>query len=252
MKLLDHLEIPYSDQTDDYLMTCLWCAAEKMSVRKDDGNIFQCWKCKQTGNALTLMRKFYEDLPALTPPSARIFINKKRGVSPAVLRSEGIKYDSIRYFWFPVKNTDGKIIALHKYSPETNIAYASPKPWSCSILGLSQLNSFPEIWVAEGHADYLIMRHALKDYQIDLLGTCGSGFSGNYLHLLEGKDVVLLFDNDEAGQSGVKSVARRIKSSGHTVQSLRYLDWSSVSVAGHPTLPSGFDIRDLHNSLNGN
>lgn len=254
MKLLDYLEIPYSDQTDDYVMTCFWCGSEKMSVRKTDGNIFQCWKCKQSGNALTLLRKYYEDLPELTVPSAKIFTSRKKGVMPFVMRHEGIRYDHRNYFWFPVYNSEGNIIALHKYSPKTNIAYASPKPWSCSVLGINQLNSSSEIWIAEGHADYLIMRQTFLQSETecpDLLGTCGSGFSSTYLHLLADKKVVLLFDNDEAGRTGVESVARRIKTSGTSVESLHFLDWSKVRIPDTPVIPAKFDIRDLANALKG-
>jgi hypothetical protein len=66
---------------------------------------------------------------------------------------------------------------------------------------------------------------------------------------LDGKDVVLLFDNDEAGQQGVQSVARRIKSSGHNVKSLNYIDWTRVTVPSHAAIPDKFDIRDLYNEV---
>jgi len=248
MKLFDHLEMPYKDNGDDWNITCPWCASEKMSVRKTEGNVYQCWRCKESGNALTLMRKFYDDLPELSPPAAREFLNRKKGVVFQTLRSEGVRFDS-GYYWFPVYNADSKLIALHKYNPQNNIAYSSPKPWNCSILGLSQLSSSSEIWVAEGHADYLIMRQVLKSTGIDLLGTCGSSFSQSYLHLLDGKKVVLLFDNDEAGQSGVQSVARRLKGSGISVESLSYLDWTKVSIPSSETIPDKFDIRDLWNTM---
>jgi 5S rRNA maturation endonuclease (ribonuclease M5) len=96
------------------------------------------------------------------------------------------------------------------------------------------------------------MRHILSRTSDppDLLGTCGSGFSGSYLYLLEDKDVVLLFDNDDAGQSGVKSIARRVKSSGHNIKSLQYLDWSQITVSQHAVIPNKYDLRDLYNDLN--
>lgn len=252
MKLFDHIEVPYDETDRDYTTQCLWCGSEKFSVSKAEGHIFQCWKCKQTGNAITYMREWYSHLPELSMPEARRFTSRKKGVAPSVLRSEGIKSDT-HYFWFPVRNLKGDIIALHKYNPTDNIAYASPKPWNCSILGLGQLAGKDEIWIAEGHADYLIMRQILsRDPQApDLLGTCGSSFSGSYLHVLENKRVVLLFDNDEAGQAGVQSVARRLKTSGHAVDSLHYLDWTQITVPSLSELPSGFDIRDLYNACAG-
>lgn len=251
MKLLEHLEVPYNETDTDYTLPCMWCGSEdKFSMSKLEGHVFQCWRCKATGNALTFMRQWYEELPELTPIQARKYIARKKGVSPSALKTEGVKCDG-SYFWFPIRNVKGDIIAIHKYNPESNIAYASSKPWSCSILGLSTLQGHDDLWVAEGHADYLVLRSILQrdGSPIDLLGTCGSSFSGSYLHLLEGKNVSLLFDNDEAGQAGVDSVARRIKASGHSINSLWYLDWSQITVPDYSELPSGFDIRDLNNSL---
>ena len=250
MKLFDHVEVHYEETDRDYLTACLWCGSEdKLSVSKEEGNIFQCWRCKQTGNALSYMREWYAQLPELTMPQAKTLCLKKKGVSPSALRLEGIRCNG--YYWFPVKNTKGDIIALHKYNPSDNIVYSSPKPWSCTVLGMSTLGKSDELWIAEGHWDYLVMRQLLSSIPKppNLLGTCGSGLSGSSLHLLENKNVVLLFDNDEAGRSGVQSVARRAKASGHNVQSLKFLDWSRVNIPGHLEVPDKFDIRDLHNTL---
>ena len=251
MRLLDHLELSYNDTDKDYIMPCLWCGAEdKLSVSKDDGHVFSCYRCKQTGNALTLMREWYSQLPELTMQQAKRFCTLKKGVQPFILRSEGIKSDGTN-FMFPVRNVKGDIIAIHRLDTATNIFYASPKPYSCSILGLSQLTGSEEVLVAEGHADYLILRQiSVKTPHVsDVLGTCGSGFSSSYLHVLEDKHVVLLFDNDEAGQAGVQSVARRIKTSGHSVKSLRYLDWSKVTIPQHTVIPNKYDLRDMYNDL---
>jgi len=250
MKLLDHLEVPYEETDKDFMTACLWCGSDKLSVSKDEGHVFQCWKCKQTGNGVSYMREWFSQLPDLTMPQAKQFCGMKKGVSPSALRLEGIRCDG-HYYWFPVRNMKGDIIALHKYNPSDNITYSSPKPWSCSVLGMSALTGSEELWVAEGHWDYLVMRQLLSRLPDgpDLLGTCGSSFSTNYLHLLEDKNVVLLFDNDDAGRSGVQSVARRIKSSGHTIKTLQYLDWSQITIPQFSEIPEKYDIRDLHNAM---
>jgi hypothetical protein len=251
MKLLDHLEVPYEETDKDFMTACLWCGSDKLSVSKDEGHVFQCWKCKQTGNGVSYMREWFSQLPDLAMPQAKQFCGMKKGVSPSALRLEGIRCDG-HYYWFPVRNLKGDIIALHKYNPSDNITYSSPKPWSCSVLGMSALTGSEELWVAEGHWDYLVMRQLLSRLPDgpDLLGTCGSSFSTNYLHLLEDKNVVLLFDNDDAGRSGVQSVARRIKSSGHSIKTLQYLDWSQITIPQFSEIPEKFDIRDLHNAMN--
>jgi len=250
MKLLDHLEVPYEETDKDFMTACLWCGSDKLSVSKDEGHVFQCWKCKQTGNGVSYMREWFSQLPDLTMPQAKQFCGMKKGVSPSALRLEGIRCDG-HYYWFPVRNMKGDIIAVHRYCPTTNIAFSSPKPWSCSVLGMSALTGSEEIWVAEGHWDYLVMRQLLSRLPDgpDLLGTCGSSFSTNYLHLLEDKNVVLLFDNDDAGRSGVQSVARRIKSSGHSIKTLQYLDWSQITIPQFSEIPNKFDLRDLHNAM---
>lgn len=250
MKLLDHLEVPYEETDKDFMTACLWCGSDKLSVSKDEGHVFQCWKCKQTGNGVSFMREWFSQLPDLTMPQAKQFCGMKKGVSPSALRLEGIRCDG-HYYWFPVRNMKGDIIALHKYNPSDNITYSSPKPWSCSVLGMSALTGSEEVWVAEGHWDYLVMRQLLSRLPDgpDLLGTCGSSFSTNYLHLLEDKNVVLLFDNDDAGRSGVQSVARRIKSSGHSIKTLQYLDWSQITIPQHAVIPEKYDLRDMYNDL---
>lgn len=225
-------------------------------MSKQDGHIYQCWSCKERGNAITFMRHWYTSLPELTKAQAVRFCQKKQGVDLHVLRREQVKCEDIdndSYYWFPVRNVDGNIIALHKYVLSTNIAYASPKPWNCSILGLANLTGAETVWVAEGHADYLILLHLKRKFNgaFDVLGSCGSSFSGNYLHLLEGKNVVLLFDNDDAGRNGVKSVAKRIKASGHSVASLKHLDWSGVVLPSFSEIPDKFDLRDLFNACSG-
>jgi hypothetical protein len=250
MRLFDHLEVPYEETDKDVMTTCLWCGSDKLSVSKDEGHVFSCWKCKQTGNGVSYMREWFSQLPDLTMPQAKQFCGMKKGVSPSALRLEGIRCDG-HYYWFPVRNMKGDIIALHKYNPSDNITYSSPKPWSCSVLGMSALTGSEELWVAEGHWDYLVMRQLLSRLPDgpDLLGTCGSSFSTNYLHLLEDKNVVLLFDNDDAGRSGVQSVARRIKSSGHSIKTLQYLDWSQITIPQFSEIPNKFDLRDLHNAM---
>ena len=88
MKLLDHIEVSYNESDKDITTTCLWCGSEdKLSMSKDEGHVFSCWKCKQAGNALSYMREWYAQLPDLTMPQAKQFIQLKPGVSPSVLPS---------------------------------------------------------------------------------------------------------------------------------------------------------------------
>ena len=92
MKLLDHLGVPYSDNTDDYTTDCPFCGKEnKLSMSKQDGHVYQCWTCKERGNAITFMRHWYSSLPEITKAQAVTYCEKKKGVNLHVLRREGVR-----------------------------------------------------------------------------------------------------------------------------------------------------------------
>ena len=136
-------------------------------------------------------------------------------------------------------------MAVHKYVPEINIVYGSPKPTSCTVIGLQNLTKSDTVWIAEGHHDYLTLYPQMVDTNIDLLGTCGSYFSTSLLSVLKDKHVCLLYDNDQAGKDGIDHIARHIKSNSVGILSLSYLDWSTITIP-NGTIADGFDVRDLH------
>lgn len=244
MKLFQHLNVQYTGDGDNLKTECPHCGSSSLSVDSEAPHQYQCFKCKQTGNAFTYIRKWYDNLPALTKSDAVTFCNLKKGIKPLTVREVGIKCYNDCY-WFPVYNQKNHLVAIHKFVPGTNIWYSSPKPTSLTILGLQNLTKSETVWISEGHPDYLCLLPQLKDSGIDLLGTCGSYFSSAQLPALKGKHVVLLYDNDLAGRDGVDYVARHLKSNSIQHHSLSYLDWSRITL---PTgeLSAGFDIRDLH------
>ena len=249
MKLLDHLDVPYDPNPDNVKTTCLWCHHESLSIDTEVPHQFQCFRCKESGNAFTYLRKFYDTLPALRKQEAVTLCDMKKGVTPITIREAGIKCQGDLYF-IPVYNQKGHLNALHKFVPSANIVYGSPKPTSLTVLGLNNLQqSHDTVYIAEGHWDYFTLLPLMTETGCDLLGTCGSYFSTNLLVVLKDKHIVLLYDNDEAGKAGIEHVARHIKSNSISILSLSYLDWGKVTIPSG-TIPESFDIRDLHNVFN--
>lgn len=247
MKLFQHLQVAWSGDGDNIKTDCIHCGSSALSVDAESPNTYQCFKCHQTGNAFTYIRKWYDNLPPLTKVQATKLCEIKKGLKPVVIRGVGIKYFNSCY-WFPVYNQKNHLMAIHKFVPDTNIVYSSPKPTSLTILGLQNLSKSDTIMVAEGPWDYLTLLPHMVDAGIDLIATCGSYFSSNQLTTLKDKHIVLLYDNDTAGRDGVNYVARNLKSSSVPHLSLSYLDWSKVTP---PTgvLTDKYDIRDLANSF---
>jgi len=249
MKLFDHLGVMYEPNTENVKTTCLWCHYDALSVDTEVPHQFQCFRCKESGNAFTYLRKYYETLPALRKQDALDLCSLKQGIKPVTIREAGVKHFNGVYY-IPVYNQKGHLNALHKFVPSVNIVYGSPKPTSLSVLGLNNLSpSHDTVYVAEGHWDYFTAIPHMVDSGCDLLGTCGSYFSTNLLVVLKDKHIILLYDNDEAGKAGIEHVARHIKSNSISILSLSYLDWGKVTIPSG-TIPESFDIRDLHNVFN--
>jgi len=245
LKLLQHLGTAYSGDGDSVKTECIHCGSSALSIDSEAPHQYACFKCKQSGNAFTYIRKWYDNLPQITPSQATNLCSLKKGIKKLIVRDVGIKFYNNCY-WFPVYNQKNHLMAVHKYVFESNIMYSSPKPTSLTILGLHSLTGSDTIWIAEGHWDYLALLPHMAEASVDLLGTCGSYFNSAYLPVLRDKHIVLLYDNDLAGRDGVNYVARHLKANSINHLSLSFLDWEKVTL---PTgeLTSGFDIRDWHN-----
>lgn len=247
MQLLNHLNINYSPHNKDIKCECLWCGHDSLSIEQDAPHVFQCFSCKASGNAFTFIRKWYDNLPALTKQSAVALTSLKKGIRPETLRTLGVRVYGDNYI-IPIYNQKNDLVALHKYNPDTNIVYNGPKPVSYSVIGSQHLSSNDTIYIAEGHWDYMVMFKLVNTDDADLVGSCGSYFPTNLLPMLKDKHIIALFDNDAAGKAGTEYIARHIKSSGLSVRSMSYLDWSKVTIPSG-TVPDKFDIRDLANAF---
>lgn len=247
MKLLQHLNVQFRGTDNNIKTECLWCGSESLSIDSEAPHQFSCFKCKEKGNAFSYLRKWYDTLPALKKSEATDLCQIKKGITPLTLRQCGVRFFGGLY-WLPVYNQKRSVVAILKYDTVSNIVYNSPKPTSLTILGLQNLSKSDTVWICEGVWDYLTLLPYMVDTGIDTLATCGSYFSSVQLPVLKGRHIVLLYDNDAAGVSGVDHVARYLKSNSIQHLSLSYLDWSKVTP---PTgiLTNKYDVRDLHNSF---
>ena len=248
MKLLNFLDLPYEENTDDARTSCLWCGSDSCEIKLTENNQFQCWSCKKSGNAFTLIQKFYETLPELRPSEAKALCLIKPGIKPLTLKEIGVKHRIVKGAsdWvFPVFNNEGSVVSLYRYTEKIGFPLATPKPTSCTILGLENLSKTGDIWLLEGQWDYAAFLSHVEVDGFNVLGVCGSAYPQKYIPLLENRVVNFIADNDEAGQSGVKSLATRCKKVGILPTSISYLDWSLVSLPSYSEIPNKFDIRDL-------
>ena len=248
MKLLNALKIDHTPGDTDTKAECLSCGHKAMEVSNEAPHQWQCWHCKATGNAYTIIQKFYELLPALKKEDAVWLRNLKPGTGLKAYRTAGVKPWKGTYVW-PNYNQDGNITALYtllSFQEDGKKKYrwnSTPKPCSNPIIGLENLKSEGEIIVTEGHWDYNV---ALTHFntKASILGLCGSGFPARFLSILENRPVYFLTDNDEAGEAGVHNLAVKLKSGGTLPQFLAYINWGEITLPSGPP-PEKCDIRDL-------
>ena len=245
MQLLNHLNISYKPHNDNIKCECLWCGHESLSIEQEAPHVFQCFSCKASGNAFTFIRKWYDLLPALTKQSAIELASVKKGIKATTFRALGVRSYG-RDWIIPIYNQKNDLVALHKYNKGTNIVYNGPKPVSYSLIGSQNILNNDTVYIAEGHWDYMIMFQLISPEDYGLVGSCGSYFPSNLLLMLKEKHVIVLFDNDTAGSNGKDYIARNLKTSGISVRSMSYLDWSKITLPSG-TVPDKFDIRDLAN-----
>ena len=252
-KLLHHLNIHYtSNSVDNSKIECLWCGKNALSIDNEQPFEFQCFGCKQSGNAYTIIRQFYDSLPELSRQQSIELTKHKKGIKPLALKNIGIKC-YLNTYYIPIYNNLNSLTALHKYKIGDEAVFSSPKPISLTIIGLQHLNKkHNNVLICEGHWDYITLYNYDLGTDTDLLGVSGSFYPASYLHYLKNKHICLLFDNDEAGKAGIEHIARNIKLTSTEIKSISYLDWSKISLPQYDNIPTKFDIRDLHNSLKEN
>lgn len=272
-------------QSGDIEVECPHCHAKACSISVEQPHAYQCWKCKATGNGYTLLNAFYDSLSLPSEKQTDVLLAFKPGFTKEAVEYAELRVQSLPFaqtsssskspsgnaaaatkkyapalgciWWFPVRNNEGKLVALYHFSESLRSWISTPKPFSQTLLGLQHLKPNGTIYKAEGHWDYLALLSWFRHNPVDnLIATAGSAWPSKSLSLLKGRKFVDLGDNDDAAVEGRSHLAAKLKASSGLPEDFKYLDWSSIKVPGFaspissepgpsPNFPSGFDLRDL-------
>lgn len=103
-----------------------------------------------------------------------------------------------------------------------------------------------QVWVCEGEWDGIAFHECISQLEenISFISVPSAGvFKGDWIQLFNNKDVVLAYDNDDAGRAGAKKVFDIISSS---VKSIKCLHWLPSEEFSPKTK---CDVRDCYNAL---
>lgn len=145
------------------------------------------------------------------PDRIREWLNA-RGITDEVIKDNGIFYDEkTRRIGIPVRGEDNMLV-FHKYrrDPEDTEGpkYTYDRGGRAMLFGARLLWKEGPVIICEGEFDAMLLES--KGF-VAVTSTGGAfTFREEWLPILEGKDIYICLDNDQAGQQGTLKIARMI------------------------------------------
>lgn len=223
------------------------CGKSKMYVDPEK-TTYSCKVCGRSGNNVTVMSAMFDEIyrPALEVEHLQMLADY-RGIPRRAFRYDDIGYDEIKgRLVFLVEKPNGMPASIRYWKPPRsganktsvkNIAGAK-----LGFMGGEQLGDKDRlgetIYLCEGEWDFFAWRYLL--YKTGESGIClstpgASNFPKAYIESFKDRNVVVLYDNDDAGKRGTVSVFKKI---GAITKSLQFLKWDEKK-------KDGYDIHDL-------
>lgn len=251
----------------EFLGDCpFWCCLEDDKHGKFSMNIqtgqWRCFYGGGQGNTFDLIRNLHSQYFDRTTDDQYVKLKALRrgSVDIKVLKEMQVAWNPATNEWLlPSWGTDGAvkgIINLYVYrksfdvdSGKQSMQVLSGPTFKHVPYGIHRLRSGIQrpIWVLEGHFDYLAANSLLRSTEprqsenVDTLGAPGAGtFPRQFLNVFSGRDVVLMFDHDKAGQEGMESITKAMAANGVFPSSLRHITWPTDSSIG-----PGYDVTDV-------
>jgi hypothetical protein len=146
-----------------------------------------------------------------------------------------------RAFALPVIDAGGTYTDIRMYAPnpKKKMPVYSTATAHTGVFGAHRLSQKPNdpVYLCEGEWDAIAWRWVLTSAKAPgiVVSVPGAGvFKTEWVPWFTGREIHVLYDNDDAGETGELVVTKRLKSS---VKSLTFTHWPSE-------MPTGYDVRD--------
>ena len=235
--LLDFHSVPYEQGKRQLLVDCPSCGKEKHLYANNDTGQWDCKVCGLSGNKYTFLTLLADVSSTQTSVTERKQLAKTRGLKSATLKRFGVAKCLFQDGWYlPARNRKGTVRNLYKYAGKNIYSTTDCSP---QLLGLDTLKPKKQIILCEGHWDHIACDFALRTSKMTkefhALGVPGANvFEEDWIRWFRGREVWMVYDNDQAGEDGMDRVSVMLK---ETVSTLHRIDWGDQ--------PAGFDFRDL-------
>ncbi len=218
---------------------CPFCGKEGKFYVNIKNQLWDCKVCSRKGDYLRFLSEMADQcFNALDPVSIRKLATNRGLPIEAITQWRIGRYGN--QYTIPIYADTGKIQDLRTYDLGKKIM--SSPGCSVGLFGVEKLKNADvavPVYLCEGEWDGIALHWLLNvklKKKVMVTAVPGAGtFKREWIDALKGRDVIVLYDNDAAGENGELTVKARLLGN---AKSLRYLRWPA-------SLPDGFDIRDL-------
>lgn len=233
--------------------TCLFCGKEGHFFVNVKTGQWDCKVCCRSGNLVSLMSELARLVPKQTSKDhleklARLRscsknVNDGEMVSPpmpiSVFTAWGMGCVSGEW-WLPCWSVAATVRDIRRWTQRSG-RFMSVPTCEAQLGGALKLHKAPpgsKVWICEGEWDAMFLRWLLDEAGCAtdiVVFVPGAGvFKKEWPNWFHGHDVIIAYDNDEAGDRGSSKAGRLLAP---MARSVRYLCWPD-------TYPDGWDIRD--------
>lgn len=223
---------------------CVFCGKESHFYVNKENKLWDCKRCGKKGN----FEDFLEGVAALRADEMSEDRLKQlaadRGLPAVAFNGIGIGWNGLNYT-IPIRNSKGRVKDIRLFHPGRKIR-ATPTA-SLELFGAGKLvvpeRAMDVVVVCEGEWDAIAfewLRSAVGKTGYLTVGVPGASiFKDNWTYLFQNRDVLLAYDNDQPGLSGMELAKRKLTG---VARSIRAISWPT-------NFPVGYDVRDLVRKL---
>jgi len=216
---------------------CPFCGRDKKFYAHREEGVWQCWTCSRSGNFESFLKLRAEDYRQAFKGSIVKTLSVDRGLKPRTLKAWGVGWSG-EFYSIPLRGNPTRQVTDIKRYTIGGKALATTSG-HLSLATPLELRGGDRIWLCEGEWDAMALWEMLEAVGIkdEVWSTPGAAsFPKRSVDMFYDREVVVAFDNDEAGQKGALKVASKLEG---FARSVKYIRWPNG-------LPDGFDVRDMY------
>lgn len=216
---------------------CPFCGKEGHFFINYSKALWDCKTCGAKGNAISFLELINKKHQKGISENEIKILAKDRNLFKSAFKNWGIGYSRGMYS-FPVYNSLNKLQDIRLYRIGGRVISTSQA--KTGLFGLQKMlkNKKDPIFVCEGEWDAIAMQWLLNKVSKPGVAISAPGantFKVEWSDLFKGRDVIVCYDNDTAGEQGQQLLLERLNG---IISSLVFICWPDSK-------SEGFDIRDF-------